>query len=306
MVDRAAALRQAEAAPALAGLVAERHALEAQMAGLTGQGGATDPRYQVEPLDRRRAALAEWADARDALRGQRRDTRPAAQTDAMPAAPEGRADLLPPSLRTTAGERLRPTPGEMLPDARPRRESAPELVEERPLADPPVRGLASDADLAERPRRRRGPEPEPAWRQSKPRAEPRPAPARPREQAPMPPLLDQRLARAREKAAMAARAQKALAGADRSLDAARDAIPADWRARAQARIPGLGRADPYVRETAEKLRVAVGTIEELGEKADRMRSLARDMRELKAADEANDEARRERALERLKARRQED
>lgn len=302
-VDREAALRQAEAMPALTGLMAERQALEAQMAGLTGQGGAGDPRYQVEPLDRRRAALAEWADARDALRHQRREERPAGEVEATPA-PDMRTSVTP--LRATAGDRLRPTPGELLPEARPRREVEAAAMQERPQAETPLRALSGNTEPGERPRRRRGPEP--AWRWSKPRAEPRPraAPPSPRERAPMTPLLDQRLARAREKAAMAARAQKALVGGDRSLDAARDAIPADWRERARAHVPGLGRADPYVRETAQKLKVAVGTLEEMGEKAERMRSLARDMRELKAADEANDEARRERALERLKARRQED
>lgn len=115
--------------------------------------------------------------------------------------------------------------------------------------------------------------------------------------------LDRRLARARD---MIARARTPATAANRALDAARDAIPANWTERARERIPGLGRADPYVRETARKLAVAVGTIAELTDKADEMRALASNVRELRDADAANDDARRDRALDRLRARRAEE
>lgn len=115
--------------------------------------------------------------------------------------------------------------------------------------------------------------------------------------------LDRRLARARD---MIARARTPATAANRALDAARDAIPANWTERARERIPGLGRADPYVRETARKLAVAVGTIAELTDKADEMHALASNVRELRDADTANDDARRDRALDRLRARRAEE
>lgn len=104
---------------------------------------------------------------------------------------------------------------------------------------------------------------------------------------------------------MVSRGRRAYDGAEAALRRAEDAIPRDWQERARERIPGLGRLDPYVREAARLLRVAVGTVDEIGEKADQLRDMARSARELKEADEAGDEARRERALSRLQARRDE-
>ncbi len=115
--------------------------------------------------------------------------------------------------------------------------------------------------------------------------------------------LERRLQRARD---LAGRSRRAWLASRKALDAARDAIPDDWAERAKERIPGLGRADPYVRETARKLAVVVGSLEDIGEKSDRLREQASAIRDLKAADEANDDARRDRALERLQARRAED
>jgi hypothetical protein len=237
--------RVAAAAPGLQHLLDERRALEQRMQGLTG-GAAGDPRYAVEPLDQRRAALAAWSQSRDAARDGRRN--PAAAF--APQAPPLRGTAAD-TLRATAADALRATPGEVLAEARPTR-----LFErfERPV----------------------------------PSANPDP--------------LDRRLARARD---MAARARRTLDAAERPLDQARDAIPRDWQQRARDRIPGLGKDDHYVRESARKLSVLVGSIDEIGARADRLRGLARDMRELKQADEAGDEARRERALGRLQARRRE-
>ncbi|WP_339913743.1 hypothetical protein [uncultured Brevundimonas sp.] len=115
--------------------------------------------------------------------------------------------------------------------------------------------------------------------------------------------LDRRLTRARD---LVSRTRAAEVVANRALDAARDAIPSDWRARAADRIPGLGRADPYVRETARKLAVAVGSIDELTSRADQLREMAGNVRDLREADAANDDARRDRALDRLRARRAEE
>lgn len=61
--------------------------------------------------------------------------------------------------------------------------------------------------------------------------------------------------------------------------------------------------DPYLRDTARKLAVTTGSLDDIGEKSDRLRRQARALRGLAAADEAGDEARRDRALERLQARR---
>ena len=259
------------AAPGLQGLLAERQALETRMQAITGQGAA-DPRYAVEPLDRRRAALAAWSQSRDAERESRRAPAAAFSPQAPPLRATA-ADV----LRGTSADTLRATPGELLADARPSRlfesfeRANPRAANDDPPLRPPGRPLGRREAAA------------PAERD---RADP----------------LDRRLARARD---MSARVRRGMDVAGRALERARDAVPGGWRGRARARIPGLGKVDHYVRETARKLQVAVGTVDEIGQKADRLRSLARDMRELKDADEANDEARRERALDRLKTKRQE-
>ncbi len=308
-------------APGLKQLLAERQALERQMQGLTG-GNPADPRYAVEPLDRRRAALAAWGQSRDAARGARRDPAAAFAPQALPLRATA-ADVLrgtsADQLRGTSADFLRATPGELPGDARPSRLF--EIFERGPAAndDPPLRALGRALTPPAEPESRRarraaqddGPPLGEAGRQlgaagrqlaevgrslgsAGRQAEP------PRGNSGDP--LDRRLARARD---MAARARRTLDNSERALDQARDSIPGDWQERARERIPGLGKADHYVREAARKLSTLAGAIDDIGSKADRLRGLARDMRELKEADAANDEARRERALDRLKARRQE-
>jgi hypothetical protein len=294
--------------PNLARLMAERQALESRMAQLTGQGGLGDPRYAVTPLDQRRAELERWGAGRDAARSTVAP-RPDPHPPVLPPALRGTAaDALRATpgegLRATPGEQVRPTPGGLPPDLR---RLAPSEIFERPAPSPreapweriaarreagsstePSRRLASLADAGRGLRD--------AGRALQGVGE------RPRAASPSDPL-DRRLARARD---MVSRGRRAYAAAERALDGARDAIPADWIERARERIPGLGRADPYVRETARKLSVAVGELADYAEKADRLREMASDVRELKEADEARDDARRDRALERLKARRSEE
>ncbi|AYV47423.1 hypothetical protein CFHF_05770 [Caulobacter flavus] len=342
--------------PNLARLMAERQALESQMARLTGHGALGDPRYAVTPLNQRRAELDRWGAARDAARvaaGPRPDPHP----PALPPALRGTAaDALRTTpgegLRATPGEQVRPTPGGLTPDLR--RFSPTEVFErpapssrqapwERPPASPREapwdRPAVSPRDAPwERPAAspRETPWERPAaapreapWerlaarREAEPLAEPsrrlssladagrglrdagralRDPAERPRAATATDPL-DRRLAKARD---MVSRGRKAYAAAERALDSARDAIPSDWVERARERIPGLGRADPYVRETARKLSSHVGEIADFAEKADRLREMASDVRELKEADEARDDARRDRALERLKAKRSEE
>ncbi len=327
----------AAVAPGLQPLLEERRALEERMQRLVG-ATTSDPRYSVEPLDRRRAALAAWGDERDASRGQRR--RQGAAPADVPLSLRGTAaDFLrgtgadqlrgtsADQLRGTNADQLRATPAELPPELRPGRVS--EIFERASGRDslehdPPLRVLKpvsersrEDTNLPQA-RRRRGTDEaglsemarslvaarrERATSSSEDIELRRATSEQQTRDRDTGDALERRLGRAR---AMAARARRALNGADRALDQARDAIPNDWQRRAEERIPGLGRADGYVREAARKLSVLVGTIEEIGEKADRLRSMAREMRELKEADESNDEARRERALDRLRARRQED
>jgi len=298
--------------PELARLMEERRALEARMTGLTGGVGPSDPRYAVTPLDQRRAELARWGAGRDAARAVSagavpadRAAPPPAPLPALRATPGEVARAPGPALRPTPGGSVRPTPGALTPDLR----SAAPLAElfERPAPPPRMRDKPSDRPTGA------------ASRDADPRAEAsrrlaaaaqggralrdvgralRAPENRPRNGPEDP--LDRRLERARD---MVSRGRKTYAAAERALDSAREAIPRDWVERARERIPGLGRADPYVREAARKLAVVVGTIDELTDKADQMRGMARDVRELREADAAHDDARRDRALERLKAKR---
>ena len=302
--------------PGLRQLLAERQALEQQMQGLTG-GNPADPRYAVEPLDRRRAALAAWAQSRDAARGARRDPAAAFAPQAPPLRATA-ADVLrgtsADQLRGTSADFLRATPGELPGDARPSRLF--EAFERLPAAtaandDPPLGPPTAESRRARRAAQDDGPPLGEAGRQlgaaGRQLAEAGRSLGSAGRQAERPQRgsgdpLDRRLARARD---MAARARRTLDNSERALDAARDAIPGDWQERARERITGIGKADHYVREAARKLSTLAGAIDDIGSKADRLRGLARDMRELKEADAANDEARRERALDRLKARRQE-
>ncbi len=309
--------------PNLARLMAERQALESRMSQLTGQGGLGDPRYAVTPLDRRRAELDRWGAGRDAARGAA-GPRPPSHPPALPPALRGTAaDALRATpgegVRGTPGEQVRPTPGGLPPDLRRftpsevfERAPAPprEAPWERPAAaarEAPWERLASrrEADPLAEPSRRLASLGQ-AGRSLRDAGRALTGPdERPRPTAAASDPLDRRLAKARD---MVSRGRKAYAAAERALDGARDAIPKDWVEKAREKIPGLGRADPYIRETARKLAVGVGTVSEYAdyaEKADRMREMASDVRELKEADEARDDARRDRALEKLKAKRAE-
>ncbi len=83
----------------------------------------------------------------------------------------------------------------------------------------------------------------------------------------------------------------------------RDSWSRRWKERSR-KIPQLPLPpDPYLRDASRKLSVAVGSLEDIGEKSDRLRRQASAMRDLAAADEAGDDARRDRALKRLQARR---
>ncbi len=211
-----------------------------------------------------RFAVAPLADRRAELaRWGAARDTPRGQPEAMP--PPARAAM--PLLPGTQPPALRPTPGEAVPAG-----SVP--------VDPNSWMAARDAatrSAAPVPDRRAAETPPPAGD-----------------------ALDRRLARARN---LVGQTRAAATAANRALDAARDVIPDGWEERARERIPGLGRADPYVRESARKLAVAVGTIDELTSKADQMRELASNVRNLREADAANDDARRDRALDNLRARR---
>jgi hypothetical protein len=309
-------------APGLQPLLDERRALEERIQRLVGTT-PSDPRYNVEPLDQRRAALTAWGEERDASREQRRRQGAAPAPDPLPFRGTA-ADF----LRPTNADQLRATPAELPAELRHGRAgdrfdrtSGPDSAD----GGLPLRGLMRALDMprdepnAPQSRRRRGADAAEIGavarsldilgrRRGAADTEgteaPRTASSGPQtRERDANDALERRLARAR---AMAARARRALDGADRALDHARDAIPSDWQRRVEERIPGLGRADGYVRDTVRKLSVLVGSIDEIGQKADRLRGMAREMRELREADEANDEARRERALDRLRARRQED
>jgi len=90
-----------------------------------------------------------------------------------------------------------------------------------------------------------------------------------------------------------------------AIDRVRKAIPDDWRRRAREAVPALGEGDAYARRAEELLSVATGTLDEIGEQSDKLRSMAADVRELRASDEAGDDARRRKALDRLRTRKQE-
>jgi len=286
----------ARVSPQLAALMAEREQLQAGMRAVTGGDGA-DPRYTVQPMAARRAEHSRWSEQRDSVRG--------AATVSQENTERVRASVWPkspaPALRATRGE-TEPT-GRVPTDPSAwmtARDASSGIVER-------VRVAAPDDDWAR-------PKPLPKTRPDT-RATPLPASRAAEQPTPLPDgattrtatttagdPLERRLVRARD---LVSRARKNGAKAEQALSRARSAIPDAWLERARERIPGLGRADPYVRETARKLSVAVGTIDELSAKGDQLRASARAVRELKEADESNDDARRDRALERLKGRRAE-
>lgn len=115
--------------------------------------------------------------------------------------------------------------------------------------------------------------------------------------------LDRRLEKARD---LASKARRTYASSQQALSSARDAIDRDWTERIEKNIPSLDQRGSYVRDTARKLGVDVGSLEEMGAKSQRLREQAGALRDLKRADENNDDTRRQQALERLQARKKEE
>ena len=273
--------------------MAQRQRLQSSIAALT-RSGSDDPRYAVAPMADRRAEFSDWSAARDSRRPPARPPAPPAQAAEHAAAARSAPGDTPPALRPTAGEAV--PQGSVVVDPR-HWMSARDAAAKRPAA--PVERVQAAQEVG-RALRDLGA----VGRQA---AAPRDALVlKPPLPVPVPELLQRdALARraTRPQERMLKRARKPAEAAAHALQRARSAIPDAWAERARERIPGLGRADPYVRESARKLLVAVGTVDELTEKADQLREQAQAVRELQAADAANDDARRDRALDRLKARR---
>lgn len=301
---------RAAVSPRLAALIAERERLQASVTALTA-GSTSDPRYAVATMAERRAEFARWSSERDSRRPEPR----AVQSEPLRA---GHSAGLHPQL---AFPPLRATPGEAVPagsvpmdprqwmasrDASGARSMAlrGDDIGARQARSSTLRGGADSLAEVGRALRAVGSAEravtlprEPGGRQQ---ATPENRAGERLRGAAAP--LERGLERARDWLSVS---RKVGARAKHALGRAHSAIQDDWEERARERIPGLGRADPYVRETARKLTVAVGTVDELTEKADQMREQAQAIRELEAADAAGDDERRERALERLKVRRAE-
>jgi hypothetical protein len=120
-----------------------------------------------------------------------------------------------------------------------------------------------------------------------------------------PALLDRTLARQRAAEKALGRPRTALV--DTWMRRFRQHMPSPdeaWERRAPERIPGLSESSGYAQRARRLLTVTVGTLEEIAEKSDRLRAQALEARDLAEAATAKDEARRVRAIERLKARRE--
>lgn len=272
--------------PQLSALAEERQRLETRMAALAqgNEGPATsDPRFVVAPFAERRADHRAWERCRERGRAQKADAPDARQPRPASREPDD-----------AGGSRI----------GRNNRSND---------AQPPVRDNADRDDAA----RAAGPEAQPRRRAPQPalRETPgervidadRPPPARADDDTVpwrrlMPPDLPDpimRLSMLREQL------REQLRDKVPAIDRVRNAIPDDWRRRAREAVPALGEGDTYARRAEELLSVATGTLDEIGEQSDKLRSLAADVRELRASDEAGDDARRRKALDRLRARKQE-
>ncbi|RSV40655.1 hypothetical protein CA233_09555 [Sphingomonas sp. ABOLD] len=271
IAPNAASIDPTTVSPHLAALLKEREQLQAKMAALTGAVdgvGTSDPRYAVAGMAERRADFQRWADARDARRSLvKRDIgRP------RPAGAQPDADK-PAGIDSVAGRMMAPRAKAL--------HVAPAL---RPTPGETAGGGGTPLDAQ-------------AFAEARDAARALFAPpgetSRPSNDRSG--LLDRaidRWAEMRDKSRMA----------ETALGKARRAIPDDWQRRAKAAIPALSEPKGYAERTRELLTVAVGSIDQLTELADKMR----DVRELKAADEAHDDARRERALAKLQAKRREE
>ena len=283
--------------PGLQALLDERQAMEATMAGLTGQGDTADPRFAVTPLVQRRAELARWAAARDAARPAPKPPEPeravliTGEPDPVPADRSAGGRGLPERGAHSTTDRVPPERA-MLDRLLPDRSVAGRMLAAFAPArgDPSLRTTAGES-VGGTPI---GPD---AFGTLRDRAR------------------DEALRRAPERGdasgfterafdRIAKRAAKPLGG-EAAIERAKSAIPDDWRARARKMVPTLDDSS-YAKRAKKLLGVDVGTLEELAERAEKLRDTLRDVRELKAADEAGDDKRRDRALEKLKAKRQED
>lgn len=267
----AASIDPASVSPQLAALLGEREQLQSTMAALTGaedRNSTADPRYAVAPMAERRADFRRWADARDERRSPAK--REPDRTRPVAAKPDERK---PAGIESVAGRMMaaKAKVGDVAPALRP---TPGETAGSGGTPfDPQAFAEARDAGRALF-----------AAPKEKPRAS-----------GDSSGLLDRaidRWAEIRDKSRMT----------ETALDKARRAIPDDWQRRAKAAIPVLSKPDGYAERAKKLLTVAVGSVDQLTELADKMR----DVRELKAADEANDDARRERALAKLQAKRRED
>jgi hypothetical protein len=200
--------------PEMTRLLAERAALEARMAALTGNGDANAARYPVTPLAQRRADHRRWEDGRDEARRR-------ALVEPRPAP---RASAAPPPIAAAP----QPQPGGTPVDPRrwyARRDAAVTNPEPRqrparpsPARPNPARPPAPTPALAETPRRR----PPPRLAEP-PHPEPRPAPRRAKgELTPIRPVKPVTAPRRRE----APKAGDPLASRDAARDAARAGPPA--------------------------------------------------------------------------------
>lgn len=267
----AASIDLASLSPQLAALLGEREQLQSKMAALTGATDRTstaDPRYEVAPMAERRAEFRRWADARDERRGPAK--REPERTRAVAAKPVESKQA---GVASVAGRMM--AAKAKVADAEP-------ALRQTPGEKAGGGGTPFDAQSFV--------EAHDAARTlfASPTKKPRPS-------GDSSGLLDRaidRWAEIRDKSRMT----------ETALDKARRAIPDDWQRRAKAAIPILSEPDGYADRAKKLLTVAVGSVDQLTELADKMR----DVRALKAADEANDDARRERALAKLQAKRRED
>ena len=274
----------AQLSPRIAQLQQERDALQAKIAALTTNDALSgDPRYAVSPMAARREDYLRWASARDARRATGRETaedRPRTRAEAD-AAGDARAEPVP---------ALRATPGEAEPAGR---------VPTDPLAwmrnrdQAIVRERARDAEAALRTF-------DAARADTRATVDDigRALPAFDRVDA---------TRRMRERADETLReVARPVAKAVEQLSRPKRAIAEDWAERARKRVPALGKGDGYDKRAQRLLGVDVGSLEDIAAQSDKLRDQARQMREIADLATEKDEARRERAINRLRERKQQE
>jgi hypothetical protein len=278
----------AQLSPRIAALQQERDALQARLAALTTNDALSgDPRYAVPPMAARREDYLRWAGARDARRTSGRD--------ATEDRPRPRAEAAPPGdARAEPAPALRPTPGEAEPAG-----SVPTdpLAWMRNRDQAMVRARARDAAAAPRTVEAARDTLRDGARttvddigRALPAFDRVDATRRMRERA------DDTL---REVARPVSKAMDALQRPKR-------AIAEDWAERARKRVPALGKDDGYDKRAQRLLGVDVGSLEDIAAQSDKLRDQARQMREIADLATEKDEARRERAINRLRERKQQE